>query len=129
MKIIKQPPVGITVQEHGLVRPSGMGDREQPNAAELVLTAELDGNPLVLYLVEGMTKRSFESYIDGMVKVFSKRFRSMTGAFSHKATWMDNLTECMRNVVRTTDDDRDVEVRMPPPDIALQRKQPSNEVY
>jgi len=73
MKIIKQPPVGVTVQEHWFVRPSETGDRDQSNATELVLNAEIDGNPLVLYLFEGMMKRAFESYIDGMVKVFSRK--------------------------------------------------------
>lgn len=69
---MKQPPVGITVREHWLVRPSGMGDQGQSNAAELILTGELEGNPLILWLVEGMMKRSLENYIDGVTKVFSK---------------------------------------------------------
>ena len=48
MKIIKQPPVGVTFQEDRLVRASEMGDQQQPNKVEFAPNAKLNGNPLVI---------------------------------------------------------------------------------
>ncbi|KIW15308.1 hypothetical protein PV08_05353 [Exophiala spinifera] len=69
VEVVKKPPVGITVLERWTLQPPTISNPQHPNVAELVLRAELHGNSVTLCMVEGIMKKSLESYIDGMVKV------------------------------------------------------------